>query len=116
MATKTLTKTTTSSSMRAPGLALPALLLAAAGILPARPLFAQEIHRLDGPRVAVYNLVGEVEVVPGVGPGVVVEITRGGADRDRLEVETGRVGGREARGEDADWRPTRISRCVCRLG
>lgn len=96
MTTKTLTKTTTASSMPAPGIALPALLLAAAGILPARSLFAQEIHRLDGPEVAVYNLAGAVEVVPGEGPGVVIEVTRGGADRDRLDIEMGRVGGREA--------------------
>lgn len=56
---------------------------------------AQEVHRLDGPRVAVYNLAGAVEVVRGDGSQVVVEVTRGGADRGRLSVETGRIGGRE---------------------
>lgn len=56
---------------------------------------AQEIHRLDGPHVAVYNLAGEVDVVRGEGSQVVVEMARGGSDRDRLSVETGRIGGRE---------------------
>ncbi len=56
---------------------------------------AQEVHRLDGPRVAVYNLAGAVEVVRGDGSQVEIEVTRGGADRDRLSVEIGRIGDRE---------------------
>lgn len=59
-------------------------------------LAAQEVHRLDGPRVAVYNLAGEVEVVPGNGSQVVVEVSRGGADASRLSIETGRIGDGEA--------------------
>lgn len=56
---------------------------------------AQEIHRLDGPRVAVYNLAGAIEVMRGDGSQVVIEVMRRGADRDRLSVETGRIGDRE---------------------
>ncbi len=65
---------------------------------PAGPatLAAQDVHRLDGPSVAIYNLAGQVEVVAGNGPGVVVEVARGGSDASRLEIETGRIGGREA--------------------
>lgn len=57
---------------------------------------AQEVHRLSGREVAVYNLAGEVEVVAGDGPDVVVEVTRGGPAGQRLRIETGRAGGRES--------------------
>lgn len=56
---------------------------------------AQETHRISGRDVAVYNLVGKVEVVRGSGADVVVRITRGGADAARLDVRTGEVDGRE---------------------
>lgn len=59
-------------------------------------LAAQDVYRLDGPRVAVYNLAGDVEVVPGNGSQVVVEASRGGADASRLSIETGRIGNHEA--------------------
>jgi len=57
---------------------------------------AQEDVRLQGTDVAVYNLVGRVEVVPGGGSDVVVQVMRGGDDADRLQVETLQVNGREA--------------------
>lgn len=65
---------------------------------PAGPaaLAAQEVHRLAGPRVAVYNLAGEIEVVPGNGSQVVVEVSRGGPDASRLSIQTGRIGDHEA--------------------
>lgn len=59
------------------------------------PLGAQEVERLSGRDVAIYNLAGRVEVVAGTGPDVVVRIAREGSDADRLAVETGRIGGRE---------------------
>ena len=95
------TKPRTLASMPYPGLRLPQVavglsLLVAAALATARPLGGQKTHRLDGPRVAIYNLAGRVEVVPGEGPHAVVEIVRGGDDADRLSVATGRVGDREA--------------------
>ena len=65
------------------------------GMAPAL-LVGQETHRISGDEVAVYNLAGTVEVVPGRGSDVVVRITRGGDDADRLEVEIGDVRGRQA--------------------
>ncbi len=72
------------------------LILLAAGIPLALRAFAQETWRLDGERVAIYNLAGEVEVVRGGGSGVEVEIDRGGADGERLRVEVDRIDGSEA--------------------
>ena len=56
----------------------------------------QEAHRLSGADVAVYNLAGDVEIVPGSGSDVVVEVMRGGSDANRLDIQTIRVDGREA--------------------
>lgn len=50
---------------------------------------------LKGDSVAIYNLVGELRVEPGSGSDVAVEITRGGADASRLEVQSGPIRGRE---------------------
>jgi hypothetical protein len=57
---------------------------------------AQQAQRytLSGDRVAVYNLAGKLEVRPGTGSDVVVEVSRGGADAGKLTVETGPVRGR----------------------
>lgn len=57
---------------------------------------AQEQQRLQGSEVSVYNLAGRVEVVPGSGSDVTVEITRGGDDARMLEVNVLEVGGRQA--------------------
>jgi len=57
---------------------------------------AQEVYRLPGDRVSVYNLAGRVEILPGEGPEVTVEVVRGGKDGDALEVRTGKVGGRSS--------------------
>jgi hypothetical protein len=56
---------------------------------------AQEVERISGRSVAVYNLAGRVEVVRGSGPDIVVRIDRGGRDADELIVETGEIRGRE---------------------
>lgn len=56
----------------------------------------QETERLTGTDVAVYNLAGRVEVVPGTGSDVTVEINRGGRDAQRLEVDVRDVDGRRA--------------------
>ena len=99
-----MTKSTTLRFQSGP-LAASILLLLVSPLAPAatlpRPvaqatLAAQETHRLDGPRVAIYNLAGEVEVVSGNESQVVVEVSRGGADASRLSIETGRIGGHEA--------------------
>lgn len=82
-------------AFRAARYGLPLILLAAGLPLALRAL-AQETYRLDGGRVAIYNLAGEVEVVRGRGSGVEVEVSRGGADSDRLQVEVDRIDGREA--------------------
>jgi hypothetical protein len=56
----------------------------------------QETHRISGSEVAVFNLAGAVEIVPGSGGDVTVEIMRGGSDASRLEVRTVRVDGWDA--------------------
>ena len=73
-----------------------ALMLALVELTIAAPAVGQEVERLSGDRVAIFNLAGQVEVVAGNGPDVVVEITRGGSDADRLGVEVGQVDGRTA--------------------
>ncbi len=70
------------------------VLLAAALI--AMPIGAQEVERVSGRSVAVYNLAGHVEIVRGSGPDVVVRIERGGSDASALRVETGDIRGRGA--------------------
>jgi lia operon protein LiaG len=69
----------------------------ALGLLLAAPVAvaAQDVERLSGAEVAVYNLAGHVEVVAGRGADVVVRITRGGEDGGRLAVEVGELRGRE---------------------
>lgn len=57
---------------------------------------AQEEHRVRGDEVAVYNLAGSVEIVPGSGPEVVVQVMRGGGDAGRLDVGLQEVAGRQA--------------------
>ncbi len=72
-----------------------ALGFGAATLALAAPVQAQESYTLEGGSVAIYNLAGRVEVVPGQGRHTVVEVSRGGADRERLAVETGEIDGRE---------------------
>lgn len=62
--------------------------------LVAAPVDAQEVHRISGNDVAVYNLAGEVRVVRGSGSEVVVRIDRGGRDASSLRIETGPIRGR----------------------
>jgi hypothetical protein len=72
-----------------------ALAIPAALALPV--LAGQEPERfpLCGEHVAVYNLAGRVALERGNGPDVVVEVTRGGSDAERLRIETGPVRGRQ---------------------
>ena len=58
------------------------------------PLDAQEVHRVTGADIAIYNLAGQTRVVAGSSSDVVVRVTRGGADAADLTVETGPVRGR----------------------
>jgi DUF4097 and DUF4098 domain-containing protein YvlB len=51
---------------------------------------------LKGDSVAVYNLVGELRVESGSGSDVTVQVTRGGADAARLDVQSGPLRGRDA--------------------
>lgn len=68
--------------------------LAACGVvLAALPARAQERFTVDGDRVAVYNLAGELRVEPGSGSAVVVEMTRGGDDGHELTVRRGESNG-----------------------
>ncbi len=64
------------------------LLLAAAG------LRAQERYQVSGSHVAVYDLVGQVSLTAGSGSAVLVEVTRGGADRSQLKIAQGPIGDR----------------------
>jgi hypothetical protein len=62
--------------------------------LVATPVAAQEVVRVSGDDVAIYDLAGRVEIVRGGGPDVVVRIERGGDDAASLRVETGDLEGR----------------------
>lgn len=70
--------------------------VAAAALMVAAPLTAQETHRIPGGDVAIYNLAGRARVVAGTGSDVVVRVLRGGQDAARLQVEVGEVDGRQA--------------------
>ncbi len=52
-------------------------------------------HTIAGPHVAIYNMVGSLEMVRGEGNSVVAEITLHGNDADRLEIAKGPIRGRE---------------------
>jgi len=54
-----------------------------------------EQRNLRGGHVSIYNLAGHLRAMPGTGDAVMVEITRRGADRDKLRIETGTVRDRE---------------------
>jgi hypothetical protein len=58
------------------------------------PLSAQETFRVPGNRVAIYNIAGTVEVVPGTGNDVTVHVTPGGRDAGSLDVQVGEISGR----------------------
>lgn len=84
----------------------------------ASTLAAQERHTLRGPQVSVWNLAGRAVVEPGSGSEVIVELTRGGREGDKLTVEAtdGRLVVRYPdrdvvyRESDRDWRwETRVS-------
>ena len=72
-----------------------ALVLAGYGAFPAEGA-GQEEHRVRGNEVSVYNLAGQVEVVPGSGSEVVVQVIRGGSDAGQLEIGVEEVDGRQA--------------------
>jgi lia operon protein LiaG len=65
-----------------------------AAVIVATPVAGQEVVRVSGDDVAVYDLAGHVQVVRGAGSDVVVRIQRGGADAASLRVENGDVRGR----------------------
>jgi len=65
-----------------------------AALIGVAPLAGQDVQRIAGDDVAIYNLVGSAEVVQGTGPDVVVRVTRRGADAARLTIETGQIRGR----------------------
>src|ERR1019366_9143248 len=61
----------------------------------ARPAAAQTERRaLAGTSVAIYDLVGRVQVEQGSGSEVVVEISRGGHDAKKLSIDVGQLRGR----------------------
>jgi hypothetical protein len=65
-----------------------------AAALVVAPVAGQEVERIGGGDVAIYNLAGRVEVVRGSGSEVVVRIDRGGRDASELLVEVGDIGDR----------------------
>lgn len=76
-------------------LAMAAGMALAVGFMPVTGAQAQEAFRVSGNEVAIYNLAGEAHITVGSGSEVVVRVTRGGGDAERLDIETGEVGGRE---------------------
>lgn len=83
--------------MRSIRLAL-TLPIPAAALLLAQPRADAQSERrvLSGDRVAIYNLAGKLRIESGSGSEVVVEVTRGGRDGDRLRLEQGTIRGYEA--------------------
>ena len=75
-----------------PGLV--ALLFVVAAVLPAQ---AQQTERyeLSGKEIAIYNIAGVAKLQGGSGPDVIVEVRRGGGDAGQLQIEVGRINGRE---------------------
>lgn len=55
----------------------------------------QETIRLTGRSVAIYNLVGNVEIERGTGDAVEVDVRPGGSDADSLRIATGEIDGRQ---------------------
>lgn len=78
----------------APGAVAAAIALLATA-LPSIASAQAEQRTVRGGHVSIYNLAGRVRAMAGSGDAVTVEITRGGADRERLKVESGTINGRE---------------------
>jgi hypothetical protein len=74
--------------------ALPTLTLALLTLAPSLSAQQAERYTLEGDDIAIYNLAGALTVEPGTG-SVAVEVTRGGPDAARLQVERGELRGRE---------------------
>ena len=53
-----------------------------------------ERYALAGDKVAIYNLAGGIQIEPGSGSQVTVEVTRGGRDAADLRIEQGGIGDR----------------------
>ena len=68
-----------------------ALTIAAATLAPGQ---AAQRYTIAGDNVAIYNLAGQVRVEGGPAGGVVVEVTRGGADAAQLKVQSDPIDGR----------------------
>lgn len=58
--------------------------------------WAQERYTLGGAEVAIYNPAGVVEVLRGDPGGVVIDVTRAGADAERLRISAERIRDRYA--------------------
>ena len=71
------------------------LALAALASVPAAARAQATSYTLSGGDVAVYDLVGTVRVVAGSGDAVKVDVARRGRDAERLQVQTGAIGGRQ---------------------
>ena len=66
------------------------------GVFQTRPAAAEPVrHTIPGDEVRIYNLVGNVEIVPGTGPSVIAEVDLQGADASRLRIEKGKIRGYE---------------------
>jgi hypothetical protein len=70
-----------------------AVAVACAGVMLAGAARAQERYAVDGDRVAVYNLAGQMRVEAGGGSQVTVEVRRGGEDARQLTVRRSQSGG-----------------------
>jgi lia operon protein LiaG len=83
-----------------PGLHWTVLPLVSAVLAPPGAATAQQAERYTilGDEVAIYNLAGEVRVESGGGPGVTVDVTRGGSDAAKIKVaQSGDEGERSLR-------------------
>ncbi|HET9152339.1 MAG TPA: DUF4097 family beta strand repeat-containing protein [Gemmatimonadales bacterium] len=74
----------------------PSVLLLLGAVAPAAHAQASASYTLNGHTFAVYDLAGSVAVTAAAGPELRVQVTRQGADAERLRVETGDFHGRPA--------------------
>ncbi len=74
---------------------LTVLAIATAGSAFSVGLLQAQSYELSGRHVAIYNLVGQVNVQPARGSAVTVQVDIGGPDGNELQIETGDIGDAE---------------------
>lgn len=88
------TRPFTSTAMTMTNLFRSALALAASALVAHAAAAQTERRAVTGSSIAIYDLVGHVQVEQGTGSDVVVEVTRAGRDAKKLSIDVGDLRGR----------------------